>query len=74
MDGSEPTNAVPIWERVLRKCWTPDCPKLATVGDWAGWWWCDDHKANLQDGRATETVTWESACQDIRRAMENPFS
>ena len=25
-------------------CWVPDCPNRATVEDWAGWRWCDDHK------------------------------
>lgn len=26
------------------RCWVPDCQNNATVEDWAGWKWCDDHK------------------------------
>lgn len=30
-------------ENVIKKCWKPDCRKVATCRDGSGWEWCDDH-------------------------------
>lgn len=36
-------NETPPIELILKKCWKPDCSRLAVCKDGSGWEWCYEH-------------------------------
>lgn len=43
-------------ENVIKKCWKPDCRKVATCRDGSGWEWCDDHVDQEKTGSVLHTA------------------
>jgi hypothetical protein len=48
-------SATPVWERLVHKCWKPDCKKIATGRDGSGWEWCDEHFDQENTGSVLHT-------------------
>lgn len=48
-------NEVPLYERVVNRCWKPGCKNVATGQDGSGWEWCEEHFDQEKTGSILHT-------------------